>query len=380
MRSLQDAHAALRKARGRDGEPGAVRRPAGRRGGRARPAVRRDRPAPGAAGGVGADRRRRRPRAVRDDLRGGAGRAGGGGQAAVGVLRAARLGRDRGAGAGARRLAGSRRRCPCSTSSAATSAPRWTATPTPTSASARRWPRTRSRSRPTSGFGSLEPALSAAARRRARRVRAGPDVQPGGRARCSCADWAGRSVAQRVVDGGRRCNAGAEPLGRRRGGASARPRDARAGPARAQRRRCSPRAGRAGRRVPRDLALRGSSRGGVLPRRARCCPRTGPSRSAILGGLARPGRLRDERPAARGRAVRWRVTADRAGEGAPGRADASGAGLRGSGIGPPHLMTDARSCRETCAASDLRRCRELRRHGLPTRGLTPAALRSLRAS
>ena len=110
VRSLQDMHAALKKAAqegpefggggfaARRGVRGAAR---GRRGG-ARAAVRRDRPAPGPARRVGAGRRLAWARAVRADLRRRPRRARRRRQAAVGVLRAARVARDRRAGARAR--------------------------------------------------------------------------------------------------------------------------------------------------------------------------------------------------------------------------------------------------------------------------------------
>ncbi|MCO5556185.1 hypothetical protein L7F22_009729 [Adiantum nelumboides] len=80
-------------ARGAEGEGVSFARPARRGRRRPRAAVRRDRPAPGPAGGLGPHRRRGRARRVRRPLPCGVRRGGVGGEAAGGVLRAARLGR-----------------------------------------------------------------------------------------------------------------------------------------------------------------------------------------------------------------------------------------------------------------------------------------------
>ncbi len=77
----------------------AVRPPVARRHAGARTALRRDRPAPGPAGRLGPARRPPGPGAVRPHLRGGPRARARRDEAAVGVLRAARLARHRGAGA-----------------------------------------------------------------------------------------------------------------------------------------------------------------------------------------------------------------------------------------------------------------------------------------
>ena len=119
---------------------GAVRDPAAGSDGRPRAAVRRDRPAREPAARAGGS-----PTTppgwsvfamtVVEAL----GDRGGRLQAAVGLLRAARLARDRRAGAGRRRPPARPERWCCSTPSAATSARRCRGTPTPTSTSRRRW-------------------------------------------------------------------------------------------------------------------------------------------------------------------------------------------------------------------------------------------------
>ena len=191
-----------------------LRRAARRRARRARAAVRRHRPAPGAARGVGTGRRRRRAGPVRRHLRRRVRRHGRGGQAAVGVLRAVR--RRAGIAVLERTVAGvpgRRRAGACSTSSAATSARRWPRTRAPTSTRPRRWRATRSRSARTSASARCEPAFDLCARHGAgvfvlalTSNPEGPQVQ---HARADD----GRTVAQTVVDELAARNAGAAPLG-----------------------------------------------------------------------------------------------------------------------------------------------------------------------
>ena len=230
------------------------------------------RPAPGPARPRGGCPTRCRARDVRDDLRRGLRRDGGRGQAAVGLLRAVRVGRAwRSSSApwpGCARPA----RCPCSTSSAATSARRWR--PTPQAYLGRRQPAAGRRH-----HGQPLPRLRVAApgaRPRARRPGAGsscwrspptpraPSVQHAGR---DGATVAGSVVAGAAADNARR---GSRPTRQRRH------RRRRHGRRRGHRPRARPRGGqrpaaRARARRP-GRHRRGPARGLRCGAAARCWP------------------------------------------------------------------------------------------------------------
>ncbi len=270
-----------------------VRGAAGRGGGLLRAAVRGDRPAARAAGGVGAAGRPRRPGAVRDVLCGRLRRSRRGGQAAVGVLRTARLGRRRGAGARARRAGGQ-----LDTDHPGRQARRHRLHD---GRLRRRLPRGRCSAGGRRRHAVALPRARCAVLgdphrggRRARCLRAGPDVQPGG-----CRGAARRlggplRRADRCGRGRRAQRRRRAPRRRRRG--RGRDRRARAGPLHAE--RPGPRSGarRAGRRAGRSGGpVRGSLRRGRTGRVALgAAGRTGPS---ALRAAAEA--LRDELAAAR---------------------------------------------------------------------------------
>ena len=188
------------------------------RDGRPRPAVRRHRPAPGAAGRLGAARRRRAGwSGSRCTVRRGARRT------VVAVVKPQSAFFERHGAAGIavleRVLAGACRRRRAersSTSSAATSARPWPPTPTrPSRRRVARWPPTRSRSRPTSASASLRPLLDlAAAPARGVFVLALTSNPEGRAVQHAPAAPDGRTVAQAVVDAAAAENAG---RGRRSG-------------------------------------------------------------------------------------------------------------------------------------------------------------------
>ena len=187
---------------------------------------------------------------LRADLRRGVRGSRGRGQAAVGVLRAVRVGRAWPCSSAPWPGCATPARCRCSTSSAATSARRWPATPRPTSPTAHRCGPTPSRSAPTS-------ATSRCARRSTSPRRRGAGVF----VLTLTSNPEGPSVQHAVRDGATR-------RGLRRGGRRPRQRDGRGiRPARQR---------RDGRR--RDGRQRGHRPRPRPRRRRRPAARTGPRR------------------------------------------------------------------------------------------------------